>query len=85
MKPGWTSQVASTVTGLGKDRLFPVPGNHDVDRRRISRGARGIAVVLIDRHSANEVLAGDAERRLMLAVLAEYSHPFAFRAITQRG
>jgi 3',5'-cyclic AMP phosphodiesterase CpdA len=55
------------VTGLGKDRLFLVPGNHDVDHGRISRGARGIAASLTDRGSANAVLADAGDRGLMLA------------------
>jgi 3',5'-cyclic AMP phosphodiesterase CpdA len=55
------------VTGLGKDRLFLVPGNHDVDRGRISRGAQGIAASLADRGSANAVLANAGDRGLMLA------------------
>jgi 3',5'-cyclic AMP phosphodiesterase CpdA len=55
------------VTTLGKDRLFLVPGNHDVDRGRISRGARGIAASLTDRGSANAVLADAGDRGLMLA------------------
>jgi len=60
------------ATGLGKDRLFPVPGNHDVDRRRISRGAQGIAASLTDRKSVNEVLANADDRRLMLARFQGY-------------
>jgi 3',5'-cyclic AMP phosphodiesterase CpdA len=60
------------VAGLGKDRLFPVPGNHDVDRSKISRGAAGIAASLTDRRSVNEVLANDADRALLLARFAGY-------------
>jgi 3',5'-cyclic AMP phosphodiesterase CpdA len=60
------------VAGLGKDRLFPVPGNHDVDRSRISRGAAGIAAPLTDRASVNQILANDADRTLLLARFAGY-------------
>jgi 3',5'-cyclic AMP phosphodiesterase CpdA len=60
------------VTGLGKDRLFPVPGNHDVDRDCISRGAQGIAASLADRRSVNAVLADDADRGLLLARFEGY-------------
>jgi 3',5'-cyclic AMP phosphodiesterase CpdA len=45
------------TTGLGKDRLFLVPGNHDVDRSRISPGARAIGDSLADRETAGAVLA----------------------------
>lgn len=53
------------VTGLTKNRLFIVPGNHDVDRSLISFAARAMANAVTDRDSANEVLADSQNRRLM--------------------
>ena len=60
------------TTGLSKGRLFLVPGNHDVDRKQISQGARSIATSLTDRASANEILANPPDRALMFARLAGY-------------
>ena len=54
------------VTGLPKDRLFVVPGNHDVDRKAISRGAAAIAGTLTDRMAVNELLTHSEDRRLVL-------------------
>jgi 3',5'-cyclic AMP phosphodiesterase CpdA len=63
----------SAATGLGRDRLFLVPGNHDVDRGKISRGAQGIADSLNNREAANDILATPGDRRLMLARFDGYS------------
>ncbi len=60
------------ITGLGKDRLFLVPGNHDLDRSLITRGARAIASSLNDRKSVNEVLGTVADRKLLLARFQGY-------------
>lgn len=60
------------VTGLGKGRLFPVPGNHDVDRDLITRGAQAIGDGLTDRDGANDVLATPADRQLMMARFRGY-------------
>lgn len=61
------------ATGLLGERLFLVPGNHDVDRGRISRGARGMASSLTDRAAANDVLANPADRELLMARLGGYA------------
>jgi 3',5'-cyclic AMP phosphodiesterase CpdA len=61
------------ATGLGKDRLFLVPGNHDVDRSKVSRGAQGIADSLNSREVANDILATHADRQLMLARFEGYA------------
>lgn len=61
------------VTKLPKERLFVVPGNHDVDRNVISRGAQAICDSLTDRDSANAVLAAPAERRLVFARFEGYA------------
>ncbi len=60
------------ITGLGKGRLFPVPGNHDVDRSLITRGAQAIGDGLTDRDCANDVLATPADRQLMMARFQGY-------------
>lgn len=64
------------TTGLTKDRLFIVPGNHDVDRGRISQGAEGIATSLTDREAVNAVLADPGDRRLMLSRFQAYMEFF---------
>lgn len=61
------------VTALGKDRLFLIPGNHDVDLGRVSRGAQGIASTLVDRDSTRDILTNPGDRRLMLASLQAYA------------
>lgn len=61
------------ATGVPKDRLFLVPGNHDVDRERITRGARNVAASLTDRESVNEVLATSEDLKLMLARFEGYA------------
>lgn len=61
------------VTGLTRDYLFVVPGNHDVDRRRVSRGAQGIGDSLEDRKSTNDVLASAEDRQLMFARFHGYA------------
>ncbi len=61
------------ATGLGKERLFLVPGNHDVDRRAISRGAQAVTDALDDRDTANAVLSTPADRQLVLARFQGYA------------
>ena len=51
------------TTGLGKDRLFLIPGNHDVDRSRLDFMAVAIAANVQDRDSANMALAQDRSLR----------------------
>ncbi len=60
------------VTGLGKDRLFLAPGNHDADRKLVTRGAQAIGADLTDRDSANAVLDTPDDRRLMMARFQGY-------------
>ena len=61
------------TTGLDKDRLFVVPGNHDVNWKWISRGAKSIAESLVDRETAAEVLQSADDRRLLLRRLDNYA------------
>jgi len=60
------------ITHLSKDRLFIVPGNHDVDRKLITPGASLIANGINSRESINEILANDADRALILQRFANY-------------
>jgi predicted phosphodiesterase len=50
------------TSALGKDRLFLVPGNHDVDRGAISPLAAAAPDILKNRQAANAFLANDADR-----------------------
>ncbi len=54
------------ATDLPKTRLFIVPGNHDVDRKAITRIAATTVSLLDNRQAVNEVLAADEDRSLML-------------------
>lgn len=60
------------ATGLGKDRLLLVPGNHDVDRKAVTGGAKVIATGLENRQALNAVLTMAPDRRLLLSRLKEY-------------
>jgi 3',5'-cyclic AMP phosphodiesterase CpdA len=61
------------ATGLGKERLFLVPGNHDVDRRAISRGAQAVTDALDARDAANAILSTPGDRQLVLARFQGYA------------
>ncbi len=61
------------ATDLPKTRLHIVPGNHDVDRQAISRGAKAIASSLDSREAVNEVLAVDVDRRLIFRKFKHYA------------
>jgi 3',5'-cyclic AMP phosphodiesterase CpdA len=61
------------ATSLGKERLFLVPGNHDVDRRAISRGAQAVTDALDDRDAVNAVLSTPGDRQLVLARFQGYA------------
>ena len=61
------------VTGLSKTQLFIVPGNHDVDRRAITRGAAAIASSLDSRQAVNEVLTVAEDRRLIFRKFNHYA------------
>ena len=54
------------ATGLPKERLFVVPGNHDVDRKRIGFLARQAAPTLTTRDAINDLLGDAAARRAFL-------------------
>lgn len=70
------------VTGLLKERMFVVPGNHDVNRGDISQLARIGARSLRHRHDVNrhdvrhdvnQALANDLDRRVMLRRFDNYA------------
>lgn len=60
-------------TNLSKDRLILVPGNHDVDRGLISRGAKAIAKDIDSRDTINEILSNDKDRQL---IMDKFTHFF---------
>lgn len=60
------------ATEIPKERFFPVPGNHDVDRGRITSLARK-ANVLRDRKSVTEVLESFQGRSLFMDRLSGYA------------
>lgn len=61
------------ATGVPKERLFVVPGNHDVDRQAISRGAIAIASSLDSRQAVDEVLTVAVDRRLIFRKFNHYA------------
>ncbi|MBC8450302.1 MAG: SUMF1/EgtB/PvdO family nonheme iron enzyme, partial [Chloroflexi bacterium] len=50
-----------------------VPGNHDVDRRAVSRGAKAIASSLDSRQAVNEILTAAVDRRLIFRKFKHYA------------
>ena len=61
------------ATGLGKERLFLVPGNHDLNRSLVPFPAKAIAAALTGRGVGHEVLGDPASRRLVFAGLEGYA------------
>jgi 3',5'-cyclic AMP phosphodiesterase CpdA len=61
------------ITKLPRERLFVVPGNHDVNRGLVTNGAKAITNALIDRGSVNSLLATDADRQLVMARFKPYA------------
>jgi predicted MPP superfamily phosphohydrolase len=62
---GFFDQLLAT-TGLDKQRLFVVPGNHDVERDKISTLARRAGESLNDQASTNGILGNKGDRAVML-------------------
>ena len=58
---------------LPKSRLFIVPGNHDVNRQAITRGAATIASSLDNRQAVEEVLTVAADRSLIFRKFDHYA------------
>jgi UDP-2,3-diacylglucosamine pyrophosphatase LpxH len=53
------------TTGLDKDRLFLVPGNHDISRGLVGIGAQAIGDSLTNRNRVNSLLDVPHERKLL--------------------
>lgn len=62
------------ITRLDKDRIFLVPGNHDVDRMKISKTASLIANGLNNRDAVNEVLDEDSGRTTLFQRFHNYEN-----------
>src|SRR5690606_18770098 len=62
------------ATGVPPDHLLLVPGNHDVDRKRIKPIAKQAAATLTTRDAVNEQLADADSRRLFLDRFSGYAH-----------
>ena len=62
-----------SVTGVPKEQLFLVPGNHDVDRKLITARARATGAALTDRDKVNTFLATDQQRELIMKRFKAYA------------
>jgi 3',5'-cyclic AMP phosphodiesterase CpdA len=61
------------TTSLGTDRLFLVPGNHDVDRKRIGVTAELLGPTLSTRDAINKVLDDAATRHTFMKRFEGYA------------
>lgn len=62
-------------TGFERDRMLFIPGNHDVDRNKVSRGAKALQTDLLEKQSKDEiaaVLADTDDHDLMMKRHAAY-------------
>jgi predicted phosphodiesterase len=64
------------ITGLPRQRLFIVPGNHDVDRTLIEDSTLLVGKGLTDRQITNKILANRGDRRRFFARFKGYSKFF---------
>jgi len=64
----------ANTTCLAKNRLFLVPGNHDVDRIAISPLAAGAIAILNSRDTVNRLLDSDADCALVFQRFHNYEH-----------
>jgi predicted MPP superfamily phosphohydrolase len=55
------------ATDLPRERLFLVPGNHDVNRSLVTLGVKAIGAALTDRESANTLLTTLEDRQRVMA------------------
>jgi Predicted phosphohydrolases len=62
------------VSKVNKDRLYIVPGNHDVDRTTLTALSSDAAKILIDRSRVNSLLASDIDRSYMLERFHNYKN-----------
>jgi hypothetical protein len=61
------------TAGLGKERLFVVPGNHDVDRSLVTDAVRARGDAIQDRSQTNAVLATAGDRSELMARFEGYA------------
>jgi len=61
------------ATGVPRERLFVVPGNHDASRGLVGIGAQSISAALTDRDKVNTLLNSPDDRRLMMARFKGYA------------
>jgi predicted MPP superfamily phosphohydrolase len=64
------------ITNVSRQRLFIVPGNHDVDWSLISRGALELGKTLNDKEVTNQILGSPDDRRLLFSRFKGYSEFF---------
>jgi tetratricopeptide (TPR) repeat protein len=64
------------ITEVTRPRLFIVPGNHDVDRSLISRGALELGKTVNDKQVTNDILGSPDDRRLLFSRFKGYSEFF---------
>jgi formylglycine-generating enzyme required for sulfatase activity/predicted MPP superfamily phosphohydrolase len=63
------NQLWPVLSGLPKDRLLLVPGNHDVDRNNVSRGAKSIQTDLLEtrtQEAITQTFQHEGDRNLLL-------------------
>src|SRR5688572_23187558 len=60
------------VTHVDKDRIFVIPGNHDVDRSLISHEARNMLSQIKTRQAVNELMNDSANHAIVMDRLKNY-------------
>jgi len=61
------------TTKLPSERLFVVPGNHDVDRSQVTPGAQAMTDALSDRNRTNAILANVVDFKLVMQRFKGYA------------
>ena len=61
------------TTGLPRQRLFIVPGNHDIDRNLVTEDAKAIGDTLTNRDKVNALYVTPGDRRLLMARFRGYA------------
>lgn len=64
----------SIAAGVPKERIFCVPGNHDIDRDRQKLCFQGARVSLQDQNKVDELLAGGEDLETLLKRQESYRH-----------
>jgi len=68
----WFFDDLCRTTRVRKERLFVVPGNHDVDRNALSDEARDIVNGLANRQMVNRLLDDDVNRAIIMQRFRRY-------------